>query len=78
MTGLRAGSDDASLVLESELGTVRIAGEVLLSMFDHHDFEMADSSVLHQGTARYRWDGEETIVLIERCTLRERLERQDP
>jgi len=74
MTCLTAGGDDASIVLESELGRVRIAGDVLLSMFDHHDFEMADTSVLHQGTARYVWGGEETIGLIERCTLRDGLE----
>ena len=30
--------------------------------------------VLEQGTARYSWDGEETLGLIERCTLRSRLE----
>lgn len=74
MTRLTAGGDDASLVLDSEIGTVRIEGKTLLSMFDHHDFEMADSSILHQGTARYLWDGEETIGLIERCTQRDRLE----
>ena len=73
MTRLAGSGDDASLVLDSEIGTVRIEGETLLSMFDHHDFEMAESSILHQGTARYRWDGEETIGLIERCTLRDRL-----
>ena len=73
MTRLRGQGDDASLVLATELGEIRIAGEVLLSLFDHHHFEMADTSVLHQGTARYVWDGEETIGLIERCTLRSRL-----
>lgn len=74
MRRLYSTGDDASLVLESELGEVRIEGEILLSMFDHHKFEMADTSVLHQGTARYVWDGEEAIGLIERCTLRSRLE----
>jgi hypothetical protein len=73
MRRLVAGGDDASLVLESEAGEIRIAGEVLMSLFDHHNFEMADTSVLHQGTARYTWDGEETIGLIERCTLRSML-----
>jgi hypothetical protein len=73
MTRLVGGGDDASLVLDSEIGTVRIEGEVLLSLFDHHNFEMADTSILHQGTARYVWDGEEAIGLIERCTLRDRL-----
>lgn len=75
MRRLRGAGDDASIVLEGTLGTVRIEGEVLLSLFDHHHFEMADTSILHQGTARYVWDGEETIGLIERCTLRGRLER---
>jgi hypothetical protein len=75
MTRLVASGDDAGLVLESEIGRVEIAGSTLLSMFDHHDFEMAGTSVLHQGTARYVWDGEETIGLIERCTLRADLER---
>ena len=74
MTRLRGTGDDAGIVLESVLGTVRIEGEVQLSLFDHHHFEMADTSILHQGTARYEWDGEETIGLIERCTLRSRLD----
>jgi hypothetical protein len=29
--------------------------------------------VLHQGTARYIWNGEEAIGLIERCTLKDRI-----
>lgn len=74
MTRLAGTGDDAGLVLDSDIGRVRIGGEVLLSMFDHHDFEMADTSVLMQGTARYAWDGEECIGLIERCTLRADLE----
>ncbi len=77
MTRLRGEGDDASLVLESAIGQVRIDGRVGPSLFDHHHFEMADSSILHQGTARYVWDGEECIGLIERCTLRSRLESND-
>lgn len=73
MTRLIDKGDDASLVLDSEAGTIRIHGEVLSSLFDHHLFEMASTSVLHQGTARYSWDGEEAIGLIERCTLKDRL-----
>jgi hypothetical protein len=74
LTKLAPTHDDLSLVLDSALGEVEIAGTALLSMFDHHNFEMADTSVLHQGSARYVWDGEETIGLIERCTLRQELE----
>jgi len=66
--------DEAGLVLGSDIGEIRIEGETLLTMFDQHDFEMADTSILHQGTARYIWEGEETIGLIERCTLRDQLE----
>jgi hypothetical protein len=73
MTQLIENGDDASLVLDSEEGTVRIQGQVLTSVFDDHLFEMADSSILHQGTARYIWDGEEAIGLIERCTLKDKL-----
>jgi hypothetical protein len=73
MTRLAAQADDASIVLDSEVGVVRIEGQTLLSTFDHHEFEMATTSILHQGTARYVWEGEETIGLIERCTLREDL-----
>jgi hypothetical protein len=78
MKRLVARGDDASLLLETDAGPVRIAGEVLMSTFDHTLFEMADSSVLHQGAARYSWDGEETIGLIERCTLHGQLEGYKP
>lgn len=74
MTRLIEKGDDASLVLETAAETVRIEGEVVASLFDDHLFEMAATSVLHQGTARYSWDGEQTIGLIERCTVRERID----
>ena len=74
MKRLVATGEDASLVLDSGDGTVRIAGQTLMTVFDHHLFEMADVSVLEQGVARYVWDGEETIGLIERCTLRDQLQ----
>jgi hypothetical protein len=73
MRQLTPTGDDATLVMRTEVADVTIRGTVLLSMFDHHNFEMADSSVLHQGTARYNWDDEETIGLIERCSLRDKL-----
>jgi hypothetical protein len=73
MTRLVEKGDDASLTLESTAGTVQIEGEVIASLFDHHLFEMAATSILHQGTARYSWDGEQTIGLIERCTLKDRI-----
>jgi len=76
MSRLDDGGEDATLVLDTAIGKVIIAGETILSTFDHHLFEMADNFVLHQGTARYSLGGEETIGLIERCTRRERLSGQ--
>lgn len=73
MQRLTGPGDDLSLVLETSAGKVRIRGETLLKTFDHHDFEMADTTVLEQGVARYSWDGEEAIGLFERCTRRERI-----
>ncbi|MGE3693209.1 MAG: hypothetical protein AB7F98_17680 [Novosphingobium sp.] len=75
MLRLEPAGDSAPLLLETVEGHIRIEAQTLLKMFDHHFFEMADTSVLEQGVARYRWDGEEAIGLIERCTLNEKLER---
>jgi hypothetical protein len=74
MTRLVSGDEAVPLVLETEIGTVRIEGRTLLSTFDRHLFEMADTSILQQAAVRYLWDGEEAIGLIERCTLRNRIE----
>lgn len=73
MTRLGAVGEVVSVDLETDRGPVSIEGSTTLSTFDHHLFEMADSSVLHQGAARYIWNGEETIGLVERCALRQRL-----
>jgi hypothetical protein len=73
MNRLIASAEAVPLVLETDSGPVRIESETLLTTFDHHLFEMADTAVLQQGAARYSWDGEETIGLIERCTLRNRI-----
>jgi hypothetical protein len=70
MKRLQVKGESVPLVLASDLGTIRIEGETILSTFDGTLFEMADTSILQQGTARYTWDGESAIGLIERCTLR--------
>ncbi len=73
MRELHPHGEDVSLELAAGDDVIRIESELLLATFDHHLFEMADDSVLQQGVARYRWDGEETIGLIERCSLRGQL-----
>jgi hypothetical protein len=74
MTRLVASGEQVPLELQSEDGVIRIEGETLLATFDHHLFEMASSSVLQQCAVRYHWDGEETIGLMERCTLKQKIE----
>lgn len=74
MKRLSSGDEDANLVLETPQGNVTIEGRTLLSLLDDEHFEMAATAVLQQGTARYRWDGEETIGLLERCSLRSKLD----
>lgn len=77
MTRLEGPGESIPLVFETPAGKIRIEGRTLLKTFDHHHFEMADTSVLEQGAARYVWDGEETIGLFERCTLRSRIANLD-
>lgn len=76
MKHLQASGESVPLVLQSALGTVRIEGTSSLSTFDSTLFEMADTSILQQGAVRYTWDGENTIGLMERCTLRAELSDQ--
>ncbi|HSA50358.1 MAG TPA: hypothetical protein VLH10_09645 [Yinghuangia sp.] len=73
---LEPKGEDASVVFESkELGITRIEGETLLAT---HDTvvrpEMPNFPVLFQGAVRYRWDGEETIGMLERSTPRDQIE----
>jgi hypothetical protein len=77
MTRLVAKGEDVPLILASENDTIHIAGKTVLATFDHHLFEMADTAVLQQCAVHYCWDGEETIGLMERCTLKQRIEGVD-
>jgi prepilin-type processing-associated H-X9-DG protein len=77
LTEIRTGSQDVSLVLETERGRVRIEGETVLATFDIHHRdktfstnlvheENADFPALQQAGVRYTWDGEVTYGMIER------------
>lgn len=82
---LRAHGEDVSVVLETDRGTVRIEGETVVSTHDITDpseipaeqlAKMADWSfpALQQAGVRYRWDGEETIGMLERSSPTDQLE----
>ena len=77
LTRLQAQGEDVSLVLETADGTVSIAGETVVSTHDvHHKDntysmkalkqEKSDFPAVQQAGVRYRWDGEETIGMLER------------
>jgi hypothetical protein len=76
-----ATGQDVSFVFDTPRGRVRIEGESLLcsydiarsdpSMFDSRKINAENSNLppLQQAGARYRWDGEETIGMLERSHL---------
>jgi hypothetical protein len=78
--------EDASLVLETVRGSVRIEGEIVLSTIDlHHDDqtravetmkkEHPNFPAVNQAGVRYRWDGEETFGMLERSNPLEEISR---
>jgi hypothetical protein len=82
---LEPQGEDVSLVLETDRGTVRIEGETVVSTHDITDptevpadmlAKMANWSfpALQQAGVRYRWDGEETIGMLERSIPTDKLQ----
>jgi hypothetical protein len=72
---LAEGGDDVSLELESELGVTRIEGSTALTTFmimGKADGLPVDFN-LHQGGARYTWDGTTAYGMIERSTTSDQL-----
>jgi prepilin-type processing-associated H-X9-DG protein len=78
--------EDVSVVLQTDRGTVRIDGETVMSTHDITDRSevpaeqlamMADWTfpALQQAGVRYRWDGEETIGMLERSSPMDKIER---
>ncbi len=86
LTRLQPLGEDVSVILETDRGTVRIAGETVLSTHDiHHDDKMFSSQALkqempsfpalQQAAVRYRWDGEETFGMLERSSMLDKIAR---
>ena len=78
LTAVRSNGDDASVVLESELGLTHIEGETIVSTYELGIPEIPQFPVLFQGGARYRWDGEETYGMLERSSTRAKLGSDEP
>jgi hypothetical protein len=69
---LVAEGEDVSLELESELGVTRIAGSSALNTFRVGIAEMPGFA-LHQGGAKYTWDGQTAYGMIERSSWEDRI-----
>lgn len=78
--------EDVSVVLETADGTVRIAGETVLSTHDITDPSGVSAEqlalmanwtfpALQQAGVRYTWDGEQTYGMLERSIPTDQLER---
>jgi hypothetical protein len=69
LSRLQSNGEDVSVVLESDVGTIRIGGETVQSVFSLGDPTSSNAlAALHQGGARYTWDGEQAYGAIERST----------
>jgi hypothetical protein len=74
LTSLLPRGDDVAFVLESELGITRIEGETVFSTFEMGIPEFPQFPILFQGGVRYRWDGEETYGMLERSSMRDKID----
>ncbi|MCT7659439.1 hypothetical protein [Mycobacterium deserti] len=85
LTRLQPLGEDVSLVLQTAEGTERIEGETVVSTHDITDPsdvppEMAELlanwtfPALQQAGVRYRWNGEETVGMLERSIPKDQLQ----
>ncbi|OHV47455.1 hypothetical protein [Pseudofrankia sp. BMG5.36] len=65
--------EDVSVVLETARGTFEIGGETLVSTFMVMPPEVGGGMQLHQGLARYTWDGESAVGMVERSSTPEQM-----
>jgi len=73
MTEVTTGGDDVSCVLATSDGDVAIQGETFINVRSRVPKEltyMPDKfPVVQQAHAKYRWDGEESVGMVERSSL---------
>jgi hypothetical protein len=70
---LTPNGEDVSFELETADGITRIEAETVVSTYELGLPEYPQFPVMFQGTARYRWDGEETYGMLERSSMRDRI-----
>ncbi len=71
---LEASGEDVTCVLETPHGTIEIGGETLMSTFMIMPPEVGGGMQLQQALARYRWDGESAVGMLERSSTPDRMD----
>jgi hypothetical protein len=72
---IQASGQDVSCVLETDDGTVEIAGETQMSTFMVMPPEIAGGLQLQQALTRYTWNGETATGMLERSSLPDQIAR---
>jgi hypothetical protein len=65
---LTPDGEDVTCVLETSDGTITIEGRTALSTFTVMPPEVGGGLHLQQAIARYSWDGEPSVGMLERST----------
>lgn len=69
LTALTTGGDDVSFVLETAEGSVAVQGVTFVNTRERRASVLPeDFPIIQQAHARYTWDGEETVGMIERSS----------
>lgn len=69
MDALNPHGDDVSCVLETEDGNVTIEGVTFINLRSRAPGQLPPSfPIVQQAHARYQWDGEETVGMVERSS----------
>jgi hypothetical protein len=69
LRSLHAKGENVSVVLQTAKGSFEVAGETVASTFMIMPPEVGGGMQLQQALARYTWDGESAIGMIERSNL---------
>ncbi len=74
ITELNPRGDNVSCVLETADGEVVIEGETFINVRSRYKTDLSamfgpNMPIIQQAHARYRWDGEETVGMVERSSL---------
>ncbi len=70
LSALTPKGDNVAFVLETDDGKVAVEGTTFINTRSRHTGQLPDGfPIVQQAHAHYRWDGEETVGMVERSSL---------